>query len=100
MLTEGLEARTWPVILGYVLSKKPVSLCSMALIKDMISSSKIQLLKAPFLVHLIATDHSEVIYDAKQNINPFWEIRAYTLVLSEVNFQKVATKVDVFVNFA
>ena len=53
----------------------------MALIKDMISSPKIQLLKAPFLVLLIATDHSEVIYDAKQNINPFWEIRAYTLVL-------------------
>ena len=37
----------------------------MALIKDMISSPKIQLLKAPFLVRLIATDHSEVIYDAK-----------------------------------
>ena len=47
----------------------------------MVSSPKIQFLKAPFLVHLIATDHSEVIYDAKQNINPFWEIRAYTLVL-------------------
>ena len=46
----------------------------MAFIKDMISSPKIQLLKAPFLVRLIATDHSEVIYDAKQNINPFWEI--------------------------
>ena len=53
----------------------------MALINDTISSPKIQLLKAPFLVHLIAMDHSEVIYDAKQNTNPFWEIRAYTLVL-------------------
>ena len=77
MLTDGLEARTWPVFSENV-SKKPVSLCFMALIKDMISSPKIQHLKAPFLVHLIATDHSEVIYDAKQNINPFWEIRAYT----------------------
>ena len=72
----------------------------MALIKDMISSPKIQLLKAPFLVLLIATDHSEVICDAKQNINPFWEIRAYTLVLSELIFQKVATEIDVFVNFS
>ena len=54
----------------------------MAFIKDMISSPKIQLLKAPFLVRLIATDHSKVIYDAKQNINPFWEIRAYTLMLN------------------
>ena len=72
----------------------------MALIKDMISSPKIQLLKAPFLVLLIATDHSEVIYDAKQNINPFWEIRAYALVLSELIFQKVATEIDVFVNFS
>ena len=72
----------------------------MALIKEMISSPKIELLKAPFLVHLIATDHSEVIYDAKQNINPFWEIRAYTLLLSELIFQKVATEIDVFVNFS
>ena len=55
----------------------------MALIKDMISSLKSQLLKAPFLVHLIATDYSEVISDAKENINHFWEIRAYTLVLLE-----------------
>ena len=62
----------------------------MALIKDMISSLKIQLLKVPFLVHLITTDYSEVIYDGKENINPFWEIRAYTLVLSELIFQKVA----------
>ena len=46
----------------------------MALIKDIISSPKIQLFKVPFLVHLIATDHSEMIYDAKQNIDPFWEI--------------------------
>ena len=53
----------------------------MAVIKDMISSPKIQLVKAPFLVHFIATDHSEVIYDAKQNINPFLQIRAYTHVL-------------------
>ena len=53
----------------------------MALIKDMISRLKIQLLKAPFLVRLIAIDYSEVIYDAKENINPFWEIGAYTLVL-------------------
>ena len=68
----------------------------MALIEDMISSLKIQLLKAPFLVHLIATDYSEVIYDAKANINPFWEIRAYTLVLSELIFQKVATEIEVF----
>ena len=68
------------------------------LIKDMISSPKIQLLKAPFLVRLIATDHSEVIYDPTQNINPFWEIRAYILVLSELIFQKVATEIDVFVN--
>ena len=71
----------------------------MALIKNMISSPKIQLLKAPFLVHLIATDHSEVIYDAKQNINPFLEIRAYTLVLSELIFQKVATEFDVLLTF-
>ena len=63
----------------------------MALIKDMISSPKIQLLKAPFIVHLIATDHSEGIYDATENINPFWEIQAYTLVLSELIFQKVVT---------
>ena len=68
----------------------------MALIKDMISSPKIQLLKALFLVHLIATNHSEVIYDAKQNINPFSEIRAYTLVLSERIFQRVATEIDLF----
>ena len=81
MLKEGLEARTYPVISGYVISKRPVSFSSMALIKNMISSPKIQLLKAPFLVHLIATYHSEVIYDAKQNINPFLQIRAYTLVL-------------------
>ena len=81
MLTEGLEARTKPVISGYVVSKRPVSLCSMAVIKDMISSQKIQLLKAPFLVHFISTDHSEVIYDAKQNINPFLQIQGYTLVL-------------------
>ena len=53
----------------------------MAVIKDMISSQKIQLLKAPFLVHFISTDHSEVIYDAKQNINPFLQIQGYTLVL-------------------
>ena len=53
----------------------------MALIKDMISRLKVQLPKAPFLVHLIATDYSEVIDDGKENINPFWEIRAYTLVL-------------------
>ena len=53
----------------------------MALIKDMTSSLTFQLLKAPFLVHLIATDYSEVIYDAKENINPFWEIRAFTLLL-------------------
>ena len=66
----------------------------------MVSSPKIQLLKAPFLVNLIATDHSEVIYDAKQNMNPFWEIPAYTLVLSELTFQKVATEIDVFVNFS
>ena len=46
----------------------------MALVKDMISSQKIQLLKASFLVHLIATDYSEVIYDEEENINPFWEI--------------------------
>ena len=72
----------------------------MSLVKDTISNPKIQLLKAPFLVHLIATDHSEVIYDTKQNINPFWEIRAYTLVLSELIFQKVATEIDVFVNFS
>ena len=72
----------------------------MSLIKDTISSQKIQLLKAPFLDHLIATDHSEVIYDAKQNINPFWEIRAYTIVVSELIFQKVATEIDVFVNFS
>ena len=72
----------------------------MALIKDMISSLKIQLLKAPFLVHLIATNYSEVIYDAKENINPFWETRAYTLVLSELIFQKVATEITVFVNFS
>ena len=50
----------------------------MALMKDMIFSLKIQLLKAPFLVHLIATDYSEVIHDAKENINPFWEILATT----------------------
>ena len=25
--------------------------------------------------------HSVKIYDAKENINPFWEIRAYTLML-------------------
>ena len=81
MLTDGLEARTWPVISGHVVSKRPVKLCFMALIKDIISSPKIQLLKALFPVHLIATDHSEVIYDAKQNINPFCEICAYTLVL-------------------
>ena len=56
----------------------------MAVIKDMISSQKIQLLKAPFLVHFISTDHSEVIYDAKQNINPFLQIQGYTLVLSEL----------------
>ena len=72
----------------------------MALIKVMISSPKIQLLKAPFLVHLIATDHSEVIYDAKQNINTFLQVRAYTLVLSELIFQKVASKIDVFVTFS
>ena len=48
-----------------------VKLHSVSLIKDMISSLKLQLLKAPFLVHLIATDYSEVIYDAKANINPF-----------------------------
>ena len=71
----------------------------MALIKNMISSSKIQLLKAPFLVHLIATDHSEVIYNAKQNINLFLEIRAYTLVSSELIFQKVATEIDVLLTF-
>ena len=71
-----------------------------SLIKDTISSPKIQLLKAPFLVYLIATDHSEVIYDAKQNINPFWGIRAYILVLSELIFQKVATEIDAFVNFS
>ena len=53
------------------------SLC----IKGMISSPKLQLLRAKFVVHLIATDHSEVIYDAKENINPFWEIRAYTLIV-------------------
>ena len=53
----------------------------MAVIKDMISSQKIQLLKAPFLVHFISTDHSEVIYDAKQNNNPFLQIQGYTLVL-------------------
>ena len=53
----------------------------MAVIKDMISSQKIQLLKAPFLVHFISTDHSEVIYDAKQNINLFLQIQGYTLVL-------------------
>ena len=70
----------------------------MALIMDMISSPKIHFLKAPFVVHLIATDHSVVIYDAKQNINPFWKIRAYTLVLSELIFQKVATEIDVSVN--
>ena len=74
-------------------SKRPVSLCSMAVIKDMISSQKIQLLKAPFLVHFISTDHSEVIYDAKQNINPFLQIQGYTLVLSELIFQKVATEI-------
>ena len=81
------------------ISKEPVSLCFMALIKDMISCLKIQPLKAPFLVHLIATDYSEMIYDAKENINPFWEIRAYTLVLSELIFQKVATEITFFVNF-
>ena len=72
----------------------------MAVIKDMISSQKIQLLKAPFLVHFISTDHSEVIYDAKQNINPFLQIQGYTLVLSELIFQKVATEIDVFVTFS
>ena len=72
----------------------------MAVIKDMISSQKMQLLKAPFLVHFISTDHSEVIYDAKQNINPFLQIQGYTLVLSELIFQKVATEIDVFVTFS
>ena len=54
----------------------------MALIKDMISSLKIQLLKVPFLVHLISKDCSKVIYNAEGNINPFEEIRAYTPVLA------------------
>ena len=72
----------------------------MTVIKDMISSQKIQLLKAPFLVHFISADHSEVIYDAKQNINPFLQIQGYTLVLSELIFQKVATEIDVFVTFS
>ena len=95
MLTEGLS-----LSFQDMLYLRDLCLCSMALIKDMISSPKIQLLKAPFLVFLIATDHSEVSYDAKQNINPFWEIRAYTLVLSELIFQEVATEIDVFVNFS
>ena len=43
----------------------------MTLIKDMISSLKTQLLKASFLVNLIVIDYSEVIYDTKENINPF-----------------------------
>ena len=43
----------------------------MTLIKDMISSLKIKLFKASFLVYLIAVDYSEVIYDTKENINPF-----------------------------
>ena len=63
----------------------------MALVKDMISCLKIRLQKAPFPFHLIATDYSEVIYVAKEYINPFCKIRAYTLVLSELIFQKVAT---------
>ena len=43
----------------------------MTLIKDMISSLKIKLFKASFLVYLIAIDYSEVIYDTKEHINPF-----------------------------
>ena len=72
----------------------------MTLIKDMISSFKIQLFKAPFLVYLIAIDYSEVIYDRKENINPFWNIRAYYLELSELIFQKVAIEISVFVIFS
>ena len=72
----------------------------MTLIKDMISSFKIQLFKAPFLVYLIAIDYSEVIYDTKENINPFWNIRAYYLELSELIFQKVAIEISVFVIFS
>ena len=57
----------------------------MALIKDMISCLKKQLLKAPFLVHLIATDYSEVIYVAKEYINLSGKFESiYTLVLSEI----------------
>ena len=41
-----------------------------------------------------------MIYDAKQNINPFLQIQGYTLVLSELIFQKVATEIDVFVTFS
>ena len=72
----------------------------MTLIKDMISSLKIKLFKASFLVYLIAIDYSEVIYDTKENINPFWNIRAYTLELSELIFQKVAIEISVFVIFS
>ena len=57
----------------------------MALIKDMISCLKKQLLKTPFLVHLIATDYSEVIYVAKEYINLSGKFESiYTLVLSEL----------------
>ena len=72
----------------------------MTLIKDMISSLKIKLFKASFLVYLIAIDYSEVIYDTKENINPFWNIRAHTLELSELIFQKVAIEISVFVIFS
>ena len=72
----------------------------MTLIKDMISSLKIKLFKASFLVYLIAIDYSEVIYDTKEHINPFWNIRAHTLELSELIFQKVAIEISVFVIFS
>ena len=49
----------------YVKCEEPVSLCFMTLIKDMISSLKIKLFKASFLVYLIAIDYSEVIYDTE-----------------------------------
>ena len=60
-----------PPFTTYVKYEEPVSLCFMTLIKDMISSLKIKLFKASFLVYLIAIDYSEVIYDTKEHINPF-----------------------------
>ena len=55
-----------------------------------------QLLKAPFLAYWIATVFPEVINDTKGNINPFWTIWAYTLLISVWICKNIPPEISAF----